>query len=301
MKNKLLIWSFIVTTLVYTNNLYIPLQAFEIIKYEDRNIVDSISNISFVVVDENNNPISKAIFGIYKNDQLITKSESDEQGLTNFKEIPYDDYYIKQLSTPTNYIVDNEKYYITCSKDEPTVVLDNIINLTKNIDFDISQQVSKKIATIDQIFNYKITIKNISNQAVNNVSIVDIVPSYLDIIKINSGTIDNNIVTYNLDNFEINQEITLIIMVKVNNSVIKEEQIENEIIINDNYRNTLSSTLSLDISNITDDVVNVTSQFDNHKLIGSNNKEFNNNFNTMPFLGASIIIISIISFIKLKK
>ncbi len=68
-------------------------------------------------------------YGIYTlDDNLIKEVELDELGTSNV-DIPFGKYYLKELSAPTGYLLDDEKHYFEVSFSDNEIVLDVIDDL----------------------------------------------------------------------------------------------------------------------------------------------------------------------------
>ncbi|AIY84032.1 choice-of-anchor A domain protein [Clostridium baratii str. Sullivan] len=65
-------------------------------------------------VDEENKPLSGAIFGLYgTSDSLIKEVESDENGIVKVTDLEPGDYYLKEIKSPDGYKLDETKYNFT--------------------------------------------------------------------------------------------------------------------------------------------------------------------------------------------
>ena len=79
-------------------------------------------------VNENGDPLEKALFGLFKADETeftaenaILTDESDEDGNFGFTDIPYGEYIVKEIAAPTGYILSDEQYPVTISEDGDVV------------------------------------------------------------------------------------------------------------------------------------------------------------------------------------
>ncbi len=92
-----------------------------------------------------------AIYGIYKEDNLISTLETDENGIAYFNDLPFGKYYIKEIKPSIGYELDNNIYEFELNKENKSVVInsyENVIrgNVTLN-KFDSEGQ-SRKFATL---------------------------------------------------------------------------------------------------------------------------------------------------------
>ena len=94
-------------------------------------------SISGLKVDENNKPLAGALIGLfYSNEtnliekEAIKKVTTGENGVFEFKDIPYGDYIVKELQAPTGYIL-NETLYPVSIKNHGDVINLEIVNKQK--------------------------------------------------------------------------------------------------------------------------------------------------------------------------
>ena len=80
--------------------------------------------IEGVKTDEDNNPIEKAVFGLFKADETefikenaIVITESDETGAFVFDGIPYGKWVIRELSCPEQYVLSDKNYEVNITQD----------------------------------------------------------------------------------------------------------------------------------------------------------------------------------------
>lgn len=81
-------------------------------------------------VDEDDKPLEKAVFGLFKADETdftadnaYLTAESDKDGRFSFDGVPYGKYIVKELSAPSGYILSGRQYPVTISEDGETVEL----------------------------------------------------------------------------------------------------------------------------------------------------------------------------------
>ena len=75
-------------------------------------------------VDDKSEPLENAVFGLFtadcvkfSRDTAVMTAASDENGYFVFDEIPYGEYIIHEIETPTGYIFSDESYPVTVSED----------------------------------------------------------------------------------------------------------------------------------------------------------------------------------------
>lgn len=81
-------------------------------------------SISGKKVDEKDEPLAKAVFGIFSTEETefteksaFMTAESDEDGNFSFTEIPYGEYIVHEITAPAGYILSKESYPVTISED----------------------------------------------------------------------------------------------------------------------------------------------------------------------------------------
>ena len=94
-------------------------------------------NVSGKKVNEKNEPLEKAVFGLFKTDTTYPKfvkrflqftaenalltTESDKDGKFSFSDIPYGEYIVKEIAAPTGYILSEKQYDVNISEDGDVV------------------------------------------------------------------------------------------------------------------------------------------------------------------------------------
>ena len=81
-------------------------------------------------VDEDDEPLEKAVFGLFKADETdftaenaYLTAESDKDGRFRFDSVPYGKYIVKEISAPSGYLLSDRQYPVTISEDGETVEL----------------------------------------------------------------------------------------------------------------------------------------------------------------------------------
>ncbi len=81
-------------------------------------------------VDEDNEPLEKAVFGLFKADETeftadnaYLTAESDKDGRFIFNDVPYGKYIVKEISAPSGYLLSDRQYPVTISEDGESVEL----------------------------------------------------------------------------------------------------------------------------------------------------------------------------------
>ena len=94
-------------------------------------------------VDDKSEPLENAVFGLFtadcvkfSRDTAVMTAVSDENGYFEFDEIPYGEYIIHEIETPTGYIFSDESYPVTVSEDGDVV---EITAVNKPITIEISK------------------------------------------------------------------------------------------------------------------------------------------------------------------
>ena len=85
-------------------------------------------SVSGKKVNEKNEPLEKAVFGLFKSDtteftaeNALLTTESDKDGRFGFTDIPYGKYIIKEIAAPTGYILSDKQYDVNISEDGDSV------------------------------------------------------------------------------------------------------------------------------------------------------------------------------------
>ena len=85
-------------------------------------------SVSGKKVNEHDEPLEKALFGLFKADETDFTAEkayltdkSDEDGNFGFENIPYGEYIVKEIAAPTGYILSDEQYIVNIYEDGDVV------------------------------------------------------------------------------------------------------------------------------------------------------------------------------------
>ena len=85
-------------------------------------------SVSGKKVNEKNEPLEKAVFGLFKSDtteftaeNALLTTESDKDGKFVFSDIPYGKYIVKEIAAPTGYILSEKQYEVNISEDGDSV------------------------------------------------------------------------------------------------------------------------------------------------------------------------------------
>ena len=85
-------------------------------------------SVSGKKVNEKNEPLEKAVFGVFKSDtteftveNALLTTESDKDGKFVFSDIPYGKYIVKEIAAPTGYMLSDKQYDVLISEDGDVV------------------------------------------------------------------------------------------------------------------------------------------------------------------------------------
>ena len=85
-------------------------------------------SVSGKKVNENGDPLEKALFGLFKADETeftaenaYLTDESDEDGNFGFTDIPFGEYIVKEIAAPTGYILSDEQYPVVIAENGDVV------------------------------------------------------------------------------------------------------------------------------------------------------------------------------------
>ena len=74
--------------------------------------------------DESGNTLSGAVYGIYFHDGTeVGKLTTDEAGYAKSELLPYGQYYLKEITAPNGYVLDNTQYPFTISTDGQVITI----------------------------------------------------------------------------------------------------------------------------------------------------------------------------------
>ncbi len=75
-------------------------------------------------LDENNEPLENAVFGLFKSDctefteeNALMTAKSDDKGCFSFTDIPFGEFLVCEIEAPTGYILSDKQYSVIVSKD----------------------------------------------------------------------------------------------------------------------------------------------------------------------------------------
>ena len=85
-------------------------------------------SVSGKKVNEKNEPLEKAVFGLFKSDtteftaeNALLTTDSDKDGKIFFSDIPYGKYIVKEIAAPTGYVLSEKQYEVNISEDGDVV------------------------------------------------------------------------------------------------------------------------------------------------------------------------------------
>ncbi|WP_297961155.1 SpaA isopeptide-forming pilin-related protein [uncultured Ruminococcus sp.] len=100
-------------------------------------------SVSGKKVNEKDEPLEKALFGLFSADttefnaeNALLTTESDKDGKFGFTDIPYGEYIVKEIAAPTGYILSEKQYKVNISEDGDVV---EIIAVNRPISVSISK------------------------------------------------------------------------------------------------------------------------------------------------------------------
>ena len=72
------------------------------------------------IASENENPLAGAVFGVFRaeDDTKVCELESGEDGTAISPELPLGDYYLLELQSPENYLLSEDRIYVTVTANE---------------------------------------------------------------------------------------------------------------------------------------------------------------------------------------
>ena len=79
-------------------------------------------------LDENNEPLENAVFGLFKSDctefteeNALMTAKSDDKGCFYFADIPFGEFAVREIKAPTGYILSDKVYQVNITEDGQTV------------------------------------------------------------------------------------------------------------------------------------------------------------------------------------
>lgn len=97
----------------------------------------------------------------------------------------------------------------------PTVVTTNTVDLIKEAYTNIDGVNVVNDVNLEDEFYYKISLKNISKIATDDIEIIDSIPEELEILDASEGNVEGNTITWNLYGLDVNETKDIFIKVKV--------------------------------------------------------------------------------------
>lgn len=87
--------------------------------------------VNGIKVDEDGEGLAGALIGLFKADETefttenaYMTAESAEDSIFSFENVPYGDWVIKEIESPTGYVLNNESYEVTITEDEQVIVVE---------------------------------------------------------------------------------------------------------------------------------------------------------------------------------
>ncbi|MDR1565054.1 MAG: sortase B protein-sorting domain-containing protein [Oscillospiraceae bacterium] len=82
-------------------------------------------NIKVLKTDaDTGKPLAGAVFGLYKNGELIMQETTGEDGIAAFNDIAYGEYEIREISAPTGYVKTDAVFKVSIQKNGETVTVE---------------------------------------------------------------------------------------------------------------------------------------------------------------------------------
>ena len=118
-------------------------------------------------VDDKSEPLENAVFGLFtadcvkfSRDTAIMTFTSDENGYFEFDEIPYGEYIIHEIETPTGYIFSDESYPVTVSEDG------NVVEITA-VNKPITVEISKRDVYGNELVGAEMVLENADGEIID--------------------------------------------------------------------------------------------------------------------------------------
>ncbi len=118
-------------------------------------------------VDDKSEPLENVVFGLFtadcvkfSRDTAIMTFTSDENGYFEFDEIPYGEYIIHEIETPTGYIFSDESYPVTVSEDG------NVVEITA-VNKPITVEISKRDVYGNELVGAEMVLENADGETVD--------------------------------------------------------------------------------------------------------------------------------------
>ena len=123
--------------------------------------------IEGIKVNESEEPLENALFGLYAVDTAEFTSESaymtavsDKNGYFKFDEIPYGEYVVHEIEAPTGYILSDESYPVTVCEDGETITV-------RTINKPITVELSKIDVYGEELIGAEMQLENANGEIVD--------------------------------------------------------------------------------------------------------------------------------------
>ena len=84
--------------------------------------------VKVLKLDENNEPLENAVFGLFKSDctefteeNALMTAKSDDKGCFSFADIPFGEFAVREIKAPKGYILSDKVYQVNITEDGQTV------------------------------------------------------------------------------------------------------------------------------------------------------------------------------------
>ena len=139
-------------------------------------------NISLLKTDENKQPLSGAVYGIYSDENcntLVAEMEAtDESGKSGYTGLLSGEsgttYYVKEITAPKGYALDTTVYSVLVEKDKTTDVNDGSVSdkeLTGSVEIPVTKTLGGEEITVSDLdgkFTFELSGNGIQTQTVKN-------------------------------------------------------------------------------------------------------------------------------------
>ena len=160
-------------------------------------IVKTSKDYNKIIKQKAGEPLEGVEFEIYNSEnQLVEKIKTDKKGIAISSRLEKGEYKIKETKTNKYYFLNEKIETAKIEKDNQEVVL-NITNEAKNPEIEIEKNGPDK-AEVGKKIEYDISFRNTGNTELNNLTMIDTLPSqYVRATKFKTGTYNQD-VKYNL-------------------------------------------------------------------------------------------------------
>ena len=141
-------------------------------------------------------PLEGVKFEIYdSNGNIIESVITNKNGIAITSDLDKGEYIIKEVETNRNYYLNQEPITVKIDKEDTISV--NITNESKNPDVDIEKDGPVK-ANVGEKIEYDISFRNTGNTPLDNLTVIENIPSkFINVKKIKTGTYNQDL-SYNL-------------------------------------------------------------------------------------------------------